>query len=57
MNDDKPYEVLGPERILLSQTAREWAREYGWSDTQMARHLLEQHQLREGGAIQRDREQ
>jgi hypothetical protein len=51
MNDDRPYEILGPGHIRLSPTAREWAREHGMSENEMARHLLRQHELRERGFV------
>jgi hypothetical protein len=52
MSDDNPYSVLGPGQILLSPTAREWAREFGMTETEMARHLIEQDRLRKAGVIQ-----
>jgi hypothetical protein len=56
MSDDNPYLVLGPGQILLSPTAREWAREFGMSENEMAKHLIEQDRLRRAGQIQRDGE-
>ena len=56
MSDDQPYEVLGPGEIILSPTAREWAREFGMSETAMAKHLIEQDRLRKAGQIQREGE-
>ena len=52
MSDDQPYEVLGPGQILLSPTAREWARQFGMTESQMAKHLMEQDRLRKAGQIQ-----
>jgi hypothetical protein len=40
----QPYKVLGPKKIWLSATAREWAREWGMSDREMAKYLLAQNQ-------------
>jgi len=45
MADDRPFVVHSATRITLSPTAREWAREWGMSDIEMARHLLARHQL------------
>jgi hypothetical protein len=42
---DKPYTVHSPTKITLGPTAREWAREWGMSDVEMAKHLLARHQL------------
>jgi hypothetical protein len=48
VNDsDRPYKVLGPKKIWMSQTAREWAREWGMSDREMAKYLLAQNQENE----------
>ena len=52
MSDDQPYEVLGPGQILLSPTAREWAAEFGMTEKEMAKHLMEQDRLRKSGLIQ-----
>jgi hypothetical protein len=52
VSDDQPYEVLGPGQILLSPTAREWAREFGMTENEMAKHLMEQDRLRKAGQIQ-----
>ena len=35
-DDDQAYWVLGPGQIQLSPTAREWAREFGMTETEMA---------------------
>jgi hypothetical protein len=51
-DDDQAYWVLGPGQIQLSPTAREWAREFGMTETEMARHLIEQDRLRRAGQIQ-----
>jgi hypothetical protein len=56
MTDDKPYLVLGPGQIRLSPTAREWAKEFGLTDQQMARHLIEQDRLRKAGQLQKEGE-
>ena len=51
-DDDQAYWVLGPGQIQLSVTAREWAREFGMSESEMAKHLMEQDRLRKAGQIQ-----
>jgi acetyl-CoA acetyltransferase len=56
LSDDRPYKVLGPGRIQLTPTAREFARDYGWSEEQMAKHLLREHQKRESGLLQKEGE-
>ena len=56
MSDDQPYEVLGPGEIILSPTAREWAREFGMTETEMAKHLIDQDRLRRAGLIQKEGE-
>jgi AraC-like DNA-binding protein len=56
MSDDNPYTVLGPGQIQLSPTAREWAQEFGMSETEMARHLIEQDRLRKAGQIHKEGE-
>jgi hypothetical protein len=56
MSDDNPYLVLGPGQIRLSLTALEWAREFGMTETEMARHLIEQDRLRRAGLIQKNGE-
>ena len=56
MTDDKSYLVLGPGQIRLSPTAREWAREFGLTDEQMAINLIEQDRLRKAGQLQREGE-
>jgi hypothetical protein len=53
MSDDQPYEVIAPGQIRLSPTAREWALQFGMTEKEMARHLLEQDRLRRAGLIQR----
>ncbi len=55
MSDDV-YEVLGPRKIRLSPTAREMAKMHNMTETQLARHLVEQHRLREAGQIQKEGE-
>jgi hypothetical protein len=55
-DDDQAYWVLGPGQIQLSVTAREWAQEFGMTETEMAKHLLAEHQKREAGLIQREGE-
>ena len=55
-DDDQAYWVLGPGQIQLSPTAREWALQFGMTETEMGRHLLEQDRLRKAGQIQREGE-
>jgi hypothetical protein len=56
-NDDgKPYEVLSPTKIRLGPIAREMCKLHSMSETDMARHLLQQHKLRQAGLAQRDGE-
>jgi hypothetical protein len=47
--DDKPYEILSPTKIRLGPEAKHWAREWGLTDEQLARYLLQQDRLREQG--------
>jgi hypothetical protein len=49
MDDDRPYVIESPTRIKLGPDAKHWAREWGWSDEQLARYLLQQDRLREAG--------
>jgi hypothetical protein len=42
--DGKLYDVLSPTKIRLSAEAKWWAKEYGLSNTEMARYLLDRHQ-------------
>jgi hypothetical protein len=55
-DDGKPYEVLSPTSIKLSPLAREMAKMHGMTERDMARHLLNQHKLRESGLVQKDGE-
>jgi hypothetical protein len=55
-DDDNPYLVLGPGQIVLGLEAREWAKIHGLSETEMAKHLMEQDRLRKAGQIQREGE-
>jgi hypothetical protein len=41
------HRVFSPSKIHLSATARAWAKEWGMSDTEMARYLIQQHQERQ----------
>lgn len=50
------FTIESPTRIRLGSEAREQAREYGWTDRQMAEHLLTQEKLRQRGLIQREGE-
>jgi hypothetical protein len=53
MDDSEPFVIESPTRIRLGPVAKEWAREFGLSLTDMAKHLLNQHRLEQGGQIQR----
>jgi hypothetical protein len=46
MEDDRPFVIESPTRIKLRPTAREWARQWGMSDLEMARYLLTQEKIR-----------
>jgi hypothetical protein len=46
MEDDRPFVIESPTRIKLRPTAREWARQWGMSDQEMARYLLTQEKIR-----------
>ena len=48
MTDDaQAYRVYSPSKVYLSPTARAWAREWGMSDSEMAKYLIGRH--RESG--------
>jgi hypothetical protein len=53
MEDDRPFVIESLTRIKLRPAAREWARQYGMSDEQMARHLLQQDAQRQLGLTQK----
>jgi hypothetical protein len=46
MEDERPFVIESPTRIKLRPAAREWARQWGMSDHEMARYLLQQEKLR-----------
>jgi hypothetical protein len=57
MSNEHPlFTIHSPTKITLSREACELARMNSMTHTDMARHLLQQHALREAGAIQRERE-
>lgn len=56
MGDDRPYVIHSATKITLSALARELARENGMTDVQMAKHILEQENLRASGETQREGE-
>jgi hypothetical protein len=56
MDDDKPYIIHSATKITLSSLAKEMARMHGMSEVEMARHLLQQDQLKESGMVQKDGE-
>ena len=47
MPDDRPFVIESPTRVRLGPIAREFAREWGWSDAQMAAYLLKQNALQD----------
>lgn len=52
-----PFRVKGPSQVWLSRTARQLAEMHNMTETQMARHLLNQHRLKQAGLIQTDGEE
>jgi hypothetical protein len=52
MNDEQPFKIHSATRITLTTTAREMAKMHGMSETELARHLLEQERLRQAGETQ-----
>jgi hypothetical protein len=55
--DDRPYTNLSPTKIRLGPIAREICRMHGnMSETEMARHLLQQEKLRQSGLAQKNGE-
>jgi hypothetical protein len=56
MDNEQPYRIESPTRITLSPMAKSWAREFGMTNVQMAKHLLAQHKLQEAGLMQRNGE-
>jgi hypothetical protein len=54
MEDERPFIIESPTRIKLRPAAREWARQYGMTDSEMAKYLLTQERLREAGLSERD---
>jgi hypothetical protein len=55
--DDKPpYTIESETRVRLGPVAREICRLNGTSERDMAKHLLQQHKLRQAGLAQRDGE-
>ena len=49
-----PFRVKGASKVWLSRTARQLASMHNMTETQMARHLLNQHRLKQAGLIQTD---
>jgi len=56
MTDDQPFVIHSPTKITLSVTAREMARQHGMTEIEMARHLLQQDELRKTGLTQQQGE-
>jgi hypothetical protein len=40
--EEKPFEILSPTKVRLNAEARAWAKEWGMTEKEMARHLLNQ---------------
>ena len=55
-DDGPPFKVTSPTRVWLSRTARQLAEMHNMSDEQMAKHLLNQHRLKQAGLVQKDNE-
>jgi hypothetical protein len=53
-DDSVPYKVVSPTRVWLSKTARQLAAMTPMTETAMARHLLNQHRLKQAGLVQKD---
>src|SRR5262245_9631349 len=53
-DSERPYKVLGPNKIWMSKTARAFARQYGMSDRDMAQYLMRAERLREAGITDAD---
>jgi hypothetical protein len=51
-NDDRPFVIQSPTKITLTPTAREMAKLHGMTETELARHLLKQEELRKTGLTQ-----
>ena len=49
---ERPFTIHSDSKITLGPEARELARFNNMSETELARHLLEQHRLRRAGHIQ-----
>jgi hypothetical protein len=49
-----PFRIESPTKITLGPEARQLAAMNGMSEVDMARHLLQQHALREAGHLQKD---
>ena len=47
MADDRPFVVHSDSKITLKADALDWAKEWGWSDVQMAKWLLARHKAAE----------
>src|SRR5262245_5112025 len=53
-DSERPYKVLGPNKIWMSKSARAFARQYGLRDAEMARYLMQRERLREAGVTDAD---
>src|SRR5262249_21200137 len=48
-DSERPYKVLGPSKIWLSKTAKEFGKLYGLSNAELGRYLMRAEKLRESG--------
>jgi hypothetical protein len=53
MEDERPFVIESPTRVKLRPAAREWARQHGVTEEQMAKHLLQQDAQRQLGLTQK----
>jgi hypothetical protein len=42
-DEEKPFVIHSDKKITLNREAREWAKEWGMTEIEMAKHLLKQH--------------
>jgi len=56
MDDDRPFVIHSATKITLGPVAKEWAKEFGPSEVEMAKHLLNQHSPQQCGLVQKQGE-
>jgi len=49
-DSEQPYKIEG-SKVWLSKSAREWAREYGMSDVEFAKYLMNRQRLGDDGLL------